>query len=213
MRLLPSRVRIFGGIFRRWVEFAEYLVEIKCRIVFFLLGVEYGRRLRLHGTPIISIRPGSKFSIGNDCRLRSSSYGNAIGVNHPVVLRTMGQNAILRIGDGFGMSGGSICAVGSVVIGSRVLVGANVVISDSDFHSLDAFNRARKIDCMSFRAVVIEDDVWIAADAYVCKGVTIGRGAVVGAKSVVTHNVPPFTVVAGNPAKVIRKLDNGRSQP
>ena len=162
---------MFGGVSRRSIEVIEYLVEIKCRIVLRVLGVEYGRRLRLHGTPIISIRPGSKFSIGNDCRLRSSSHGNAIGVNHPVVLRTMGQDAILSIGDRFGMSGGSICAVGSVIIGSRVLIGANVVISDSDFHSLDAFP-PRQNSCRVDRTGGFKSEVqhpryqWIVAPVF-----------------------------------------------
>lgn len=208
VRSKAFRVRVFNGILRRVVSFAEGFAGIRSRAVLWLLGVEYGRGFHLHGAPIISMRPGSKLSIGNDCRLRSSSHGNAIGVNHPVVLRTLAKDAILSIGDRFGMSGGSICAVGSVVIGDRVLLGANVVISDSDFHSLDALERAHSQECTNFRVVVVEDDVWIGADAYVCKGVTIGRGAIVGAKSVVTHDVPPFTVVAGNPARFIRQLEN-----
>jgi len=53
---------------------------------------------------------------------------------------------------------------------------------------------------------VIGDDVFVGMDALVMKGVTIGEGAVVGAGSVVTQNVPPRTVVAGNPATVVREL-------
>ncbi|MBV8923397.1 DapH/DapD/GlmU-related protein, partial [Bradyrhizobium sp.] len=54
--------------------------------------------------------------------------------------------------------------------------------------------------------VVIADKVWIGFNASILKGVTIGEGAVVGACSVVTRDVPPFAVVAGNPARVIRTL-------
>ncbi|MDQ6795887.1 MAG: hypothetical protein M3067_13940 [Chloroflexota bacterium] len=54
--------------------------------------------------------------------------------------------------------------------------------------------------------VAIEDDVWIGANVVVLKGVTIGRAAVIGAGSVVTQDVPPYVVVAGNPARVIRDL-------
>jgi len=53
----------------------------------------------------------------------------------------------------------------------------------------------------------LERNVWIGFDACVLPGVTIGEGSIVGAKSVVTQSVPPFTVVAGNPARVIRRLD------
>jgi len=54
----------------------------------------------------------------------------------------------------------------------------------------------------------VERNVWIGFDACILPGVTIGEGSVVGAKSVVTESVPPFTVVAGNPARVIRTLDD-----
>ena len=64
----------------------------------------------------------------------------------------------------------------------------------------------RKID-LGDRPVRIEDDAWLAAGSIVMRGVCIGRGAIVGAGSVVTHDVPAFTVVAGNPARVIRTLD------
>lgn len=56
------------------------------------------------------------------------------------------------------------------------------------------------------KPIVIEDKAWIGFDSTILKGVTIGEGSVVGAKSVVTRNVDPYTVVAGNPAKVVRKL-------
>jgi acetyltransferase-like isoleucine patch superfamily enzyme len=62
------------------------------------------------------------------------------------------------------------------------------------------------------RAIRVERNVWIGFDACVLPGVTIGEGSVVGAKSVVTQNVPPFTIVAGNPARVIRKLANDESR-
>ena len=66
----------------------------------------------------------------------------------------------------------------------------------------------------SFRAdqVVIEDDAWIGFKSSVLKGVTIGRGAIIAAGSVVTKDVPPFTLVAGNPAKVIRELSEQDNQ-
>ena len=52
--------------------------------------------------------------------------------------------------------------------------------------------------------IIVEDDVWIGARATILKGVTIGEGSIVGACSVVTHDVPPYSIVAGNPAKVIK---------
>ena len=203
-RVLLARVYI--SAFRRWGDLLDRMIGARARIHLWILGVEYGSGLRFHGAPIVSVRPGSELRIGANCKFRSSSRGNAIGVNHPVVLRTLSAGAKLRIGDGLGMSGGAICALGQVTIGSRVLLGANVVVSDSDFHPLDASERSQGLECGHFKPVVIADDVWIGADAYVCKGVTIGRGAIVGAHAVVTHDVAPWSVVAGNPARLIRQI-------
>ena len=58
------------------------------------------------------------------------------------------------------------------------------------------------------RPVVIEDDVWIGFKSSILKGVTIGRGAVVAAGSMVTKDIPPYTLVAGNPAVVIKHLES-----
>lgn len=205
----PNRSKLSRFIFsvvRRCNSASEWPLNILGRWLLSLAGLEFGRNLKLHGLPIFSMAPKSRIIIGNDCRFRSKSYGNAIGVNHPVILRTLGEGAILTIGDNVGVSGGAICAVGSVRIGNRVMIGANTVISDSDFHSLDPLLRAKGIDSPTSRPVVIEDDVWLGADVYVGKGVTIGHSSVVGAKSIVTHDVPPHSIVAGNPAKLIRRL-------
>lgn len=64
----------------------------------------------------------------------------------------------------------------------------------------------RNID-LGDSAVSIQDDAWISAGAIILKGVTIGHGAVVGAGSVVTRDVPPLTVVAGNPARHVRMIE------
>ena len=79
-------------------------------------------------------------------------------------------------------------------------IGANSRIMDGDAHFDDARTAAPK-------AIVIEDDVFIGANCLIKKGVTIGRGAMIGMNSVVTHDVPPYTVAVGIPAKVIRKIE------
>jgi len=108
----------------------------------------------------------------------------------------------------------------SIKIGDRVMISHNVNIFDSLTHPLDPAERHLHfrhimehghpdVVDLGDRPVVIEDDVWIAASATILRGVRIGHGAVVGAAAVVTRDVPPFTVVAGNPARVIRKIDAG----
>ena len=106
----------------------------------------------------------------------------------------------------------------SVTIGNFVLIAHYVDIHDNNSHSLDwrdrredalnVFQRNLPIDVSKVPAapIVIEDDVWIGAKSTILKGVRIGRGAVIAANSVVTSDVAAFTLVAGNPARVVREL-------
>ena len=111
--------------------------------------------------------------------------------------------------------GAQVWSAQRVTIGNRVFLSHGVNVHDSNAHPLSARLRhlqfvhaaSPEVDA-AFAAirsapVVIEDDAWVGFNATVLKGVTIGRGAVVGAASVVTRDVPPWTVVAGNPARSI----------
>ncbi|MGA1867995.1 MAG: ACP S-malonyltransferase [bacterium] len=88
-----------------------------------------------------------------------------------------------------------------VTIGNRVILGWGSRIIDNDMHPVDWSYPTVA------REVIIEDNAWIGTKATILKGVKIGNGAVVGANSVVVSNVPPHTLVMGNPAKMIRKIN------
>ncbi|QYX34017.1 acyltransferase [Sphaerospermopsis torques-reginae ITEP-024] len=119
--------------------------------------------------------------------------------------------------------GTRIRSANSIKIGNQVAISDNVTIYDTDAHSLNHILRhkefvevviinnlikdAKELDVKS-APVIIEDHVWIGFNAAILKGVTIGKGAIIGASSVVTKDVEAFTIVAGNPAKVIKKLPN-----
>ena len=91
-------------------------------------------------------------------------------------------------------------------IGDRTLVGPNVSFY-SGTHPLDPVIRQGTRGPELGKEIHVEQDCWIGGNVVILPGVTIGRGSVVGAGSVVTKSVPAFTVVAGNPARVIRKID------
>jgi acetyltransferase-like isoleucine patch superfamily enzyme len=125
----------------------------------------------------------------------------------------------LRIGNHCYIGEGTkIWAQQFIEIGNRVLIAHSVDIHDTNAHSLNAelrrkdpvnlFEKKIPIDWSSVRSkpVRIESDVWIGFKSSIMKGVTIGRGAVVAAGSVVTKDVLPYTLVAGNPSRFIREL-------
>ncbi|MDD3920258.1 MAG: maltose acetyltransferase domain-containing protein [Eubacteriales bacterium] len=91
----------------------------------------------------------------------------------------------------------------TITIGSNVMFAPNVSIAVTN-HPLHPVLRQRGE--MYARPVVIEDWVWLGTGCIICPGVTVGEGAVIGAGSVVTRDVPPYTFAAGNPCRVIREL-------
>lgn len=171
-------------------------------------GAEVSTGARFMGPAIITRCDGSRLVIGEHVVLCSWSRWTALGVSHPVVLRTLTAGAVLRIGRDTGISGGSFCAAVGIDIGERCLIGADVMVSDTDFHSLDPRGRSTNTDWNRIRSarVRIGNDVFIGARAVILKGVEIGDGAVIGAGSVVTRSVPPRGVAAGNPARCIREI-------
>ncbi|MCB1614471.1 MAG: acyltransferase, partial [Pseudomonadales bacterium] len=117
--------------------------------------------------------------------------------------REQGKGTIV-IGDTVMISPGTrISACDEIRIGHGVMMANSVYITDSDWHTIyDRMNRSP-----DYRPVVIADNVWLGDRSTVLKGVTIGENSVVAACAVVTRDVPPNVVVAGNPAKVVKQLD------
>lgn len=111
----------------------------------------------------------------------------------------------MSIGRGCGLTGAIVVAENEIRLGEEVLIGANAVITDTDFHPLD-FSARRSGAASRGRPVVVGNGAFIGMDAKILKGVEIGEHAVVGAGSVVTQNVPARAIVAGNPARVVRRL-------
>lgn len=94
----------------------------------------------------------------------------------------------------------------SIVIGKDCLIGPGVNIYDHD-HNFNNINKRICKQGFSCKEIIIEDDVWIGANVFIAKGVKIGRHSVIAANSVITKNIEEYSLVGGNPAKLIRKLD------
>jgi acetyltransferase-like isoleucine patch superfamily enzyme len=107
------------------------------------------------------------------------------------------RGAVLSLGSGFVNNNSRICVFERVTIGLDVVISEHVTIRDSDNHSLDGQNPTAPI--------TIGNRVWIGMNSTILKGVTVGDGAVIAANSLVNRDVPPQTLVAGVPARVVRR--------
>ena len=149
--------------------------------------------------------------------------GLSLGNGSTVYLGTMfdvGPKGRVRIGRYVLVHGAWIICDGAVDIGDYSLVSWNVVLMDTYRAAMDPTARRQELRRLAesprrrpeavtiARPLKIGRNVWIGFDCCVLPGVTIGNGSVVGARSVVVEDVPPYTVVAGNPARKIRDIEN-----
>lgn len=174
--------------------------------------VKIGDGTHFYGRPFIRAVRGSRIVIGERVSLVSTTFRNPLGINHPVIIRTLLPDAEIVIGDGTGMSGGTISAAISVRIGAGCLLGANVTVVDTDSHTINSLTRATDpIPAPQEQdAVSIGDNVFIGAGAMILRGVTIGDNCVVGAGAVVRTNCDPGVIVVGNPARAVGIVDVGQ---
>lgn len=177
------------------------------RLYFALHGVAWQPGWMVYGRPLIQRHAGSAIRIGRGLIMRNWFSSNPLGVAHRSILVTWAADARIEIGADVGMTGATVVTQTSVEIGDRVFIGANSTICDTDFHPLRSDARLANPRLGVSRPIVIEDDVFIGMAAIILKGSRIGRGSVVGAGSVVSSEIPPNVVVAGNPAQIIRRLD------
>jgi galactoside O-acetyltransferase len=144
-----------------------------------------------------------QISIGNNCILRCT-----------VVFEK--ENSYLFVGDRSFIGKVLITIAEGIEIGNDVLISWGVTITDHNSHSLNFSERQKDVQewhaskknwsSVKLGKVIIHDKAWIGFNTILLKGITIGEGAIIGAGSVVTKDVPPYTIVAGNPARVIREL-------
>jgi acetyltransferase-like isoleucine patch superfamily enzyme len=158
-----------------------------------------GRGLYLEGRglPLVMGRP--RIILGDRVRINTITTVSA---------HKDSDRPTLSIGDDVYIGSYSQIAIGSEVrIGSRVLIASGVFLAGYDGHPVDPIARsAGEADALA-GPLSIGDDSWIGTGAFIAKGVTVGRCAVVAANSVVTRDVPDGAVVGGNPARVIRSIE------
>lgn len=162
-----------------------------------------------YGIPTINVSLGGKIILGENLVMNNRESSNPIGRFNACSL-FVGKKGELVIGDNVGISSTAIVCSKSIKIGDNVKIGGNVVIYDTDFHSLNANERkSTTLDRQNIitKSIVIGDNVFIGSHSTILKGVKIGDNAVVGACALVTKDIPANEVWGGNPAKMIKKLD------
>ena len=165
----------------------------------------HGDDLVVRFTSHCSSRCRENIVIGQGCEIK----GKLVSYEEGKI--TIGNNVFVSFSSYIG-------AMDSVTIGDDVIISTNVRIFDNNNHPTSPEAR-RKMSHSDFygdlwswkyadhKPVVIGDNVWIGEYAAIMKGVTIGKGSIVASHSVVTKDVPEYTIVAGNPARVVKKLE------
>lgn len=173
-------------------------------------GIKFDPTFKIRGRIYIIKAPfyrkGGKLQIGSNFTANSKVKSNSVGIIQPVVFNISNINSRLVIGRNVGISGSTINAQISITIGDNVLIGSGCLITDSDSHPID-YTIRRQSDKAISSPIRIEENVFIGARTIILKGVTIGRGSVIGAGSVVTKDIPPSVIAAGNPARVIKSIE------
>jgi maltose O-acetyltransferase len=152
-----------------------------------------GSRVRLRGRPAVSAR--GRLVVHERVQLVSTIATLELVVEHGATLE-IGARSLVNFGT-------SVVAFDNVTIGPHCLIGTHCLIMDTPFHNVDP---KRRLEPPPTEPVQIGANVWLGARVIVMPGVTIGDDCAIGAGSVVTADVPPRTLAAGVPARVIRAL-------
>ena len=190
-----------GMIIRELALWAKYIV----------LKLKYRGRIWFRGVPAIYAFPGSKieFKCGRNSgkiHIFSHPLSNMIGLSQRVIIVAKNGGAI-EINEGVCMSGCTIYSMESVTIGRNTDIGAGCKIIDNDFHPLPYSQRCPKdqVDKIKKSPIFIGEGCFIGANALILKGTSLGKNCVVGAGSVVTGVWPDNSIIAGNPARLIKE--------
>jgi len=160
---------------------------------------QLGHSTAIHQPTTLQIT-GNNIAAGNFLHIISNRQ-------QPVTLtswRSKQQRGEIVIGDYCLISPGvNIAAAQSINIGDNCMLASGVYISDSDWHG--TYNRIRPFRCT--QPVTLNNNVWIGLRAIIGKGVTIGENSIIGAGAVVINDIPANSIAAGNPAKIVKRLD------
>ena len=154
--------------------------------------IKRGRRSVIYSNIRKDIVPFNSFELGEKSVIESFST-----INNMVGAITIGSRSRIGLGN---------TIIGPVKIGNNVNLAQNIIISGLN-HNYSDPDKTIISQGVNTSEVIIEDDVWIGANSVILAGITIGKHSVIGAGSVVIRDVPPYSIVVGNPGKIIKQYN------
>jgi len=151
-----------------------------------------GKRSLIRRRTRIDVIPWNQFRLGNDSTIEDfTTINNGVG---DVII---GDRTRVGLGNTF---------IGPITVGNDIMFAQNIVLSGLN-HGYEDISKSIHDQPITKAPIIVEDEAWIGANSIIVAGVTIGKHSVVAAGSVVTKTVPPYTIVAGNPARIIKKYN------
>ncbi|MED4967020.1 acyltransferase [Heyndrickxia coagulans] len=198
-------MKLLYKIIKSLIFLSNYIVNT---IILKIFKVEYHTSAKINGR--IFIRNKGKIYIGKNVKVNSSFISNPITGDTKTVLFTCAEDAEIIIKENVGISNSVLHSKSKIIINEDVFIGCGCKIYDHDFHSININDRLSEIQGKpsneKTKPVNIGRGAFIGANSVILKGVTIGENAVIGAGSVVASSVPKGEVWAGNPARFVKKL-------
>lgn len=175
--------------------------------------VNFGKNLRILGNfPILKIPKNGIIEFGENVVLNSDFKNSNTSLTTKVKFVT-GINGKIIIGNNCDFNGTCFVAYDKIIVGDYCQFASSTLISDTDFHPVDPEIRLQQMkgfkinyESVNKKQITIGNNVWVGWGSIILKGVSIGDNSVIAAGSIVVSDVPPNCIVAGNPAKVVKKL-------
>jgi len=200
-------------IYRVPRKIRRYFYTYWNRFMFWSCGVQFGRNMRIVNKFYLQKGTSATISIGDNFEFTSGEAFNPLCRNIRGCM-FVDQGANIQIGNDVGISSACLWAKDNIIIGNNVKIGGGSILIDTDAHSLDYIDR-RNPDTDSANTkshpITIEDDVLIGTGCIILKGVTIGARSIIGTGSVVTRPILADCIAVGNPARVIKHLNQQRN--
>ncbi|CAK8716836.1 Hexapeptide repeat of succinyl-transferase [Candidatus Electrothrix aarhusensis] len=194
---------------------AKRQAHLEPSLPYFSPGFEYKSTCRILCKPRVKVVSGARISVGDNVVLNSNPEGYHAGMSFPVTLTADRQDACITIGESSRLHGCCIHAWSTISIGRKCLLASGCQLLDAHGHiSGLEYARIRSQVADEPIPIIIGSFCWIGLGVIIMKGVQLGEGCVVAANSVVmAGDYPPFSLIAGTPAKVVRVVEEEKVFP